>query len=54
MAMNALHARVAETIQGVHSGDFAVRPRDKCATGCAFAGICRLHVPKRDKNSQDL
>jgi hypothetical protein len=49
-ALNAMHERVAEVVQGVGSGNFAVHPRDDCAPNCAFAGICRLHRPRRDAN----
>jgi ATP-dependent helicase/DNAse subunit B len=43
-----LYDRLGEIVQGARAGQFAVRPRDECAPGCAFAGICRLHLPKRD------
>jgi ATP-dependent helicase/DNAse subunit B len=48
-AIAAMRERVAEVVQGAQSGTFAVRPRDKCPTFCAFAGICRLNVAKRDE-----
>jgi ATP-dependent helicase/DNAse subunit B len=46
----AAQARVAESVQGVHSGQFAVHPPEKCAVGCAFAAICRLNLARRDAN----
>jgi ATP-dependent helicase/nuclease subunit B len=46
-AEEALSVRLAQTLQGVRGGDFAVRPRDECPRGCAFASICRVHPRKR-------
>jgi ATP-dependent helicase/DNAse subunit B len=49
-ALNAMQQHVEEVVQGVRDGNFAVHPRDKCAPNCAFSGICRLHLPRRDTN----
>lgn len=49
-ALTAAITRVTEVVQGARSGYFAVRPRDECPRGCAFAQICRLNLAKR--NSQ--
>jgi RecB family exonuclease len=49
-ALEAMRARLAETLHGVQTGDFAVRPRDTCPTGCAFETICRRNLAKRDAN----
>jgi ATP-dependent helicase/DNAse subunit B len=46
-AIEAMKQRVAEVVEGARSGDFAVRPRDKCPTGCSFADICRLNLQKQ-------
>jgi ATP-dependent helicase/DNAse subunit B len=51
-ALAAMHERVAEVVRGAQAGNFAVRPRDKCPTFCAFAGICRLNLDKRDKHAE--
>jgi ATP-dependent helicase/DNAse subunit B len=51
-AMKAMRKRVAEVVRGAQAGTFAVRPRDKCPTFCAFAGICRLNLDKRDKQAE--
>lgn len=44
----ALRARIAEIVDQTRAGDFSVRPRDDCPSGCAFQGICRLSIRKRD------
>jgi ATP-dependent helicase/nuclease subunit B len=44
----ALQTNVAAVVAGVRGGNFAVQPRADCPMGCAFAGICRLNVAKRD------
>lgn len=46
-AIEAMKERVAEVVYGARTGDFAVRPRDKCPTGCSFADICRLNMQKQ-------
>jgi ATP-dependent helicase/DNAse subunit B len=51
-AIKAMRERVAEVVRGAQAGTFAVRPRDKCPTFCAFAGICRLNIDKRDKQAE--
>jgi ATP-dependent helicase/DNAse subunit B len=51
-AISAMRERVAEVVRGAQAGDFAVRPRDKCPTFCAFASICRLNLAKRDKQAE--
>jgi RecB family exonuclease len=47
-ALQAMRERVDEVVAGVEKGNFAVHPRDDCAPNCAYAGICRLHRPRRD------
>ncbi|MCG8346298.1 MAG: exodeoxyribonuclease V subunit gamma [Chloroflexales bacterium] len=49
----AMTKRVAETVQGVRDGDFAVRPRDECPPNCTFQHICRLNLRKRDAQATD-
>ncbi|NJO08160.1 MAG: hypothetical protein HC876_23105, partial [Chloroflexaceae bacterium] len=46
--LEAAQQRIGEVVRGVQSGDFRVRPRDKCPTACAFQHICRRNLRKRD------
>lgn len=46
-AHDAMIESVTETVRGVQSGVFVVRPRDRCPTGCMYASICRLNLSKK-------
>jgi superfamily I DNA/RNA helicase/RecB family exonuclease len=47
-ALAMMANRVAETVEGSRSGQFAVRPRHTCPPYCAFQAICRLNLARRD------
>jgi len=53
-ALAAMHTGVTSVVQGVQTGYFPVKPREKCTPGCAFESICRLNPAKRDEFSESL
>lgn len=46
-ALTAMRKQVAETVASVRNGLFPVHPRTACASGCVFAGICRVNLARQ-------